>query len=140
MPDGLDKQYNAVNMHHNLGLALLHMGNSKQAVVHFSEVVRLDPNHAEAHYNLALALSEQRDLDQALKHYSEAVRLKPGVDTSPMLHYLLAMNYGQARQFRQAALFAQKALDLAHATGDQQFAQEIKKWLELFKQQSASPQ
>jgi tetratricopeptide (TPR) repeat protein len=140
MPDGLDKQYNAVNMHHSLGQALFYTGKSKQALVHFSEAVRLDPNHAEAHYHLALALAEQRDLDQALKHYSEAVRLKPGVDTSPMLHYLLAMNYGEARQFRQASLFAQKALDLAHAAGDQKLAQEIKKWLELFKQQSGPPQ
>jgi hypothetical protein len=57
-----------------------------------------------------------------------------------MLHYLLAMNYGEARQFRQASLFAQKALDLAHAAGDQKLAQEIKKWLELFKQQSGPPQ
>lgn len=140
MPDGLDKQYNAVNMHHNLGRALFYTGKSKQALFHFSEAVRLDPNHAEAHYHLALALAEQRDLDQSLKHYSEAVRLKPGVDTSPTLHYLLAMNYGQARQFRRAALSAQKALDLANAAGDQKLAQEIKKWLELFKQQSRSPQ
>jgi len=140
MPDGLDKQYNAVNMHHNLGRALFYTGKSKQALVHFSEAVRLDPNHAEAHYHLALALAEQRELDQALRHYSIAVRLKPGVDTSPMLHYLLAMNYGEARQFRQASLSAQKALDLAHAAGDQKLAQEIKKWLELFKQQSGPPQ
>ncbi|MFH1881270.1 MAG: tetratricopeptide repeat protein [Planctomycetota bacterium] len=140
MPDGLDKQYNAVNMHHNLGRALFYTGKSKQALVNFSEAVRLDPNHAEAHYSFALALAEQRDLDQALRHYSEAVRLKPGVDTSPTLHYLLAMNYGETRQFRQASLFAQKALDLAHAAGDQKLAQEIKKWLELFKQQSGPPQ
>jgi len=140
MPDGLDKQYNAANMHHNLGRALFYTGKSKQALVHFSEALRLNPNNAEAHYSFALALAEQRDLDQALKHYSIAVRLKPIVDTSPMLHYLLAMNYGEARQFRQASLSAQKALDLAHAAGDQKLAQEIKKWLELFKQQSGSPQ
>jgi len=133
MPDGLDKQL-------NLGRLLFYTGKSKQALVNFSEAVRLDPNHAEAHYHLALALAEQRDLDQALRHYSIAVRLKPGVDTSPTLHYLLAMNYGETRQFRQASLFAQKALDLAHAAGDQKLAQEIKKWLELFKQQSRPPQ
>ncbi len=140
MPDGLDQQYNAANMHFNLGRALFYTGKSKQALASFSEALRLDPNNAEAHYSLALALAEQRELDRALKHYSIAVRLKPIVDTSPTLHYLLAMNYGEARQFRQASLFAQKALDLAQAAGDQQFAQEIKKWLELFKQQSGPPQ
>jgi len=140
MPDGLSIQYNAVNMHHSLGQALFYTGKSKQAFVHFSKALRLDPNNAEAHYSLALVLAEQRDLDQALRHYSEAVRLKPGVDTSPTLHYLLAMNYGEARQFRQAALFAQKALDLARAAGDKKLAQEIKKWLDIYKQLSRSPQ
>lgn len=140
MPDGLDKQFNAVSMHHNLGLALFYTGKSKQAFVHFSEAVRLDPNNAEAHYSLALALAEQRDIDQALVHYSKAVRLRPQVDTSPLLHYLLAMNYGEARQFRQAVQSAQKALDLARATGDQNLAQEIKKWLDIYNQaQQLSP-
>ena len=138
MPNGLDKQYNPVSMHYNLGQAMLFTGKAKQALVHLSETVRLDPNNAEAHYSLARVLAEQRELDQALKHYSKALQIRPGVDTSPTLHYLLAMNYGEARQFRQAALSAQKALDLARAAGDQKLAQEINKWLEFFKQQSGS--
>jgi tetratricopeptide (TPR) repeat protein len=140
MPNGLDRQYNPADMHYYLGRALLSQAKSGEAAVHLSEAVRLDPNHAEAHYSLALAMAEQRDLDQALVHYSKAVRLKPGVDTSPTLHYLLAMNYGEARQFRQAALFAQKAFDLARAAGDRKLAQEIQKWLDIYKQLSGSPQ
>ena len=122
--------------HGNIGSILLAKGMLKEAATHLFEAVRLDPNNAEAHYSLALVLVDQRELDQALRHYFKAVRLKPSVDISPTLHYLLAMNYGQARQFRQAALSAQKALDLARAAGDKKFAQEIKKWLDIYKQLS----
>jgi len=80
----------------------------------------------------------ERELDQALAHYSEAVRVRPDIDISPALHYLLAMNYGEKRQFRQAVLSAQKALDLARAAGDEKFMQEIEKWLKIYKQLSSS--
>jgi tetratricopeptide (TPR) repeat protein len=122
--------------HGNLGSILLAKGMFKEAATHLFEAVRLNPNNAEAHYSLALVLADRRELNRALEHYSKAVQLKPGVDISPALHYLLAMNYGQTRQFHQAALSAQKALDLAHAAGDKKFAQEIKKWLDIYKQLS----
>jgi len=48
------------------------------------------------------------------------------------------MNYGQTRQFHQASLSAQNALDLARAAGDKKFAQEIKKWLDTYNQLSES--
>jgi tetratricopeptide (TPR) repeat protein len=120
--------------HGNLGSILLAKGMLKEAATHLFEAVRLDPNNAEAHYSLALVLADRRELGRALEHYSKAVQLKPSIDISPALHYLLAMNYGQARQFRQASLSAQKALDLARAAGDNKFAQEIKKWLDIYKQ------
>jgi tetratricopeptide (TPR) repeat protein len=108
----------------------------EEAATHLFEAVRVNPSNAEAHYSLAMVLADRRELSRALEHYSKAVQLKPSVDISPTLHYLLAMNYGQARQFRQAALSAQKALDFARAAGDKKFEQEIKKWLDIYKQLS----
>jgi tetratricopeptide (TPR) repeat protein len=124
--------------HGNLGSILLAKGLIKEAKIHLSEAVRLDAGNAEAHYSLALVLADQRELDQALVHYSEAVQIRQDIDISPALHYLLAMNYGEKRQFRQAALSAQKALELARAAGDKQFEQEIEKWLKIYKQLSNS--
>ena len=138
MPDGFDIQYNPVDMHYNLGKALFYAGRTRQATDYFLKTVNLDPNKAEAHYNLALALAEQKNLDQALKHYSKAVRLRPGIDTSSVLHYLLATNFGEARKFRQAVLSAEKALKLAQAAGQEKLEQEIKKWLELYRQADSS--
>lgn len=134
IPNGLNKQYNPVGMHLNLALALSYAGRPKEAITHFSEVLRLDPNNAPAHYRLALTLADQRDLDGSLKHYAAAVQLKPDIDKSPILHYLLAMNYAEARRFREAVVSAEKALSRANTAGDVRLAQEINKSLELYKQ------
>ena len=138
MPNGLDKQYNPVGMHFSLALAFSYAGRPKEAITHFSEVVRLDPDNAPAHYRLALTLADQRDLDGSLKHYAAAVQLKPDIDTSPMLHYLLAMNYAEARRFSETVLSAEKALGLANAAGDVKLVQEINKLLEFCKNQGYS--
>jgi tetratricopeptide (TPR) repeat protein len=134
MPNGLDKQYNPVSMHFNLALALSYAGRSEEAITHFSEVLRLDPNNASAHYRLALELAQQRDLEGSLKHYAAAVQLKPNIDTSPTLHYLMAINYAEARRFHEAVLSAEKALSLANAAGNVKLVQEINKSLEIYKQ------
>jgi len=134
MPNGLDRQYNPVGMHLSLALAFSFAGKSKEAIPHFSEVLRLDPKNPPAHYRLALALADQRDLNGSLKHYAAAVQLMPGIDTSPTLHYLLAMNYAEARRFSEAVQSAEKALELAKAAGDARLIQEINKSLELYKQ------
>ena len=134
IPNGLNKQYNPVGMHFNLALALSYAGRPKEAITHFFEVLRLDPNNAPAHYKLALTLADQRDLDGSLKHYAAAVQLKPDIDKSPILHYLLAINYAEARRFSEAVLSAEKALDRANAAGDVRLVQEINKSLEFYKQ------
>ena len=134
MPNGLDKQYNPVSMHFSLALALSYAGRSEEAITHFSEVLRLDPNNAPAHYRLALELAQQRDLEGSLKHYAAAVQLKPNIDTSPTLHYLMAINYAESRRFHEAVLSAEKALSLANAAGNVKLIQEINKSLEIYKQ------
>lgn len=133
MPHGFDKQYNPVNMNLNLALAFFYSGKSAEAIAPFSEVLRLDPNNAQAHYWLAIARADQKDLDGSLEHYQAAVKLRPQIDTSPALHYLLAMNYAEQRRFSEAVFSAEKALSLANAAGDVKYAQQISKFLELYK-------
>jgi tetratricopeptide (TPR) repeat protein len=134
MPNGLDKQYNPVNMNFNLALAFFYSGRSAEAIPHFSEVIQRDPNNAQAHYWLAIAMADQKDLEGSLEHYQAAVKLRPEIDTSPTLHYLLAMSYAEQRRFSEAVLSAEKAISLANAAGDVKYAQQISKSLELYKQ------
>jgi len=138
MPQGFDEQYNPLNMRLSLGRAFLYAGNSKEAAVHLAEAVRLDPNNADAHYGLAMALADQGVVDQTVKHYSIAVKLKPQVDTSPTLHHLLGMRYAELGRFREAISSAEKALGLARAAKDEQLAQTILHWLEIYRQASKS--
>jgi tetratricopeptide (TPR) repeat protein len=103
-----------------------------------SQVIRFKPDDAQAHYKLALTLAQQGHTDQAISHYSKAVSLKPDVDTSPLLHHLLATHFAEARRFREAVLSEEKALKLARAAGYQMLAQQIVKRLEIYKQLSGS--
>ena len=133
MPDGLDKQYNPVNMNLSLALAFFYSGRSAEAIPHFSQVIQRDPNNAQAHYWLSIAMADQKDLDGSLEHYQAAVKLRPEIDKSATLHYLLAMNYAERRRFSEAVLSAEKALSLASAAGDVKYAQQISKFLEQYK-------
>jgi tetratricopeptide (TPR) repeat protein len=63
----------------NLGLALLDLGQTDEAINHLQEAVRLKPNAAETHYNLANALLAKGLTDEAINQHREAVRLKPDV-------------------------------------------------------------
>jgi len=139
MPDGISMQYNAANMHYSLGRALLYKAKSEEAMLHLFKTLSLEPNHAQARYWLALALADQGQFEQALKHYSKAIQLNPSVDTSATLNHLLARYHAEARRFQEAVSFEEKAFKLANAAGDIKFAQETKKWLDIYKQLSNSP-
>jgi tetratricopeptide (TPR) repeat protein len=135
MPQGVDKQYNAVDMHHNLGLALFYNGKFKDSTAHLSEAVRLAPENGKLHYDLALALAAEGNSVDALSHYSKAISLQPDIDISPLLHHLLAESYAKAGQFRKAILSAEKALNLAQAAGQQRLAQQISERIGFYEQQ-----
>jgi len=132
----LDPNY--ADAHYNIGQVMFRQGKLDAAIRHWVQVVQLKPDDAQAHYKLALVLAQQKQTDQAITHYSKAVSLKPDIDTSPLLHHLLATNYAEARRFREAVLSEQKALKLARAAGYQKLAQEIEKWLEIYKQLNES--
>jgi tetratricopeptide (TPR) repeat protein len=135
MPEGIDQQYNAVDMHYNLGLALFYSRNFSQSTVHLSEAVRLSPAEGKLHYDLAVALAAEGKTDDALRHYSKALSINPTIDKSPILHHFLAIKYANEGQLPKAILSAEKALNLALATGDQQLALQIKEQLEFYQQQ-----
>jgi Flp pilus assembly protein TadD len=132
MPEGIDKQYNPVDMHYNLGGALFLKGEFKQASDHLAKAASLAPQNAQAHYRLAVALAAQGMVEEPLNHYAKALALQPDIDTSPMLHDYLGMNYAKAGQLPEAIQSMQKALALARAAGDDEFAQEIMARLESY--------
>jgi tetratricopeptide (TPR) repeat protein len=63
--------------HDAVAMLRLRAGQTDQAVVHFRNSLRLNPDSAPTHYNLGIALARQQRLDEALAEFREAIRLDP---------------------------------------------------------------
>jgi Tfp pilus assembly protein PilF len=74
--------------HNNLGDALARQGRLDDAVVEFSEALRLLPRYPDAQYNLGVALMRRGQTDKAIGHYVAALRLDPD---SPNAHTNLGL-------------------------------------------------
>ena len=61
----------------NLGLVLARAGDTRGAIPHYEEAIRLRPTYAEAWSNLGLAQAQRGDLAAASASLQEAVRLRP---------------------------------------------------------------
>jgi tetratricopeptide (TPR) repeat protein len=62
--------------HNNLGIALYDKGRKDEAIAHYRESIRLNPEEsAGAHYNLGCALQDKGRLDEALGHFRQALQL-----------------------------------------------------------------
>lgn len=74
-------QYHAESAegHMQIGLALVQKGKLGEAIGHFEEALRRDPQLAEAHISLGLAMAKQQQLDGAIEHFRKALQIKPGL-------------------------------------------------------------
>lgn len=66
--------------HYNLGLALQEMGRTAEAIRHYRESLRIDPNDADVKYTLARCLTDlgsTADLDEAIRLFRAAVDANP---------------------------------------------------------------
>ena len=63
--------------HYNIGVAFTKQNKMDRAIKHFSEVLRIRPNHPDSHYNLGVALLHKRKFEKAIVHFREAQRIKP---------------------------------------------------------------
>ena len=61
----------------NLGVALSNQGNPTEAMIHYREAIRLQPNSPNARYNLGIKLAETGQLDEALQQFTQALRYSP---------------------------------------------------------------
>jgi Flp pilus assembly protein TadD len=51
--------------------------DASNAVLHYTEALRIEPRYAEVHNKLGVVLADQGKTAEAASHYMEAVRLKP---------------------------------------------------------------
>jgi len=48
------------------GIALIDLGRADEAIAHFTEALRIDPDSATAHYNLGVVLAGRGEHEQAI--------------------------------------------------------------------------
>ena len=63
--------------HFSMGNALAAQGKVSDAAARYRQVLRLNPNFAEAHNNLGVLLAGQNKYEDAAGHYRHALLLKP---------------------------------------------------------------
>ena len=102
-------------MRNNLGLSLVALKRTTEAVPHYREALRLQPDFVQAHNNLGLALAELEQLAEAIQHYQEALRLRPNFAEAYCNWGTLL---GKDLQFAESAERFQKALALKPGLAD----------------------
>ena len=75
--DVVSKSFHNYFGHYNLGLVLDKQGRTEEAVEHYLQALRINPDFAEAHNNLGNALSKQGHTGEAIEHYLQALRIQP---------------------------------------------------------------
>jgi tetratricopeptide (TPR) repeat protein len=75
--DNVARNPNTWVAHNNLGYALKQAGKIEEAIAHYQQALRIEPDYAEAHYNLGNALKRLGRIPEAIAHYEQALRIKP---------------------------------------------------------------
>jgi protein O-mannosyl-transferase len=68
---------NSAFAQNSLGVALSNSGRGGEAILHYEEALRLQPDSIHAHYNLGIEYADMGNLKQAAHHFSEALKLSP---------------------------------------------------------------
>jgi len=93
--------------HTNYGLALYQKGRIKEALAHYKEAVRIDPDAFDAHNNLGVAYNNGGRVDEAIAQYHEALRIQP---RSAVAFYNLGLALAKKNLWSEAITHYQKAL------------------------------
>lgn len=78
--DSARKSPQKARPHNNLGTSMFKQGHTKEAIINYSKVLQIEPDHAIAHNNLGFAMNSLQRVKVAITHYSEALRIKPNYE------------------------------------------------------------
>ncbi len=106
----------------NLAILLLHRGETEEAIRHFEEALRLDPNYSEAHYNLGNALFRAGRIDEARAHYERALQIFPDYaqarNNLAILLLQTGENAGAIEQLEAAVRIAPRMIETRQLLGE----------------------
>ena len=84
--------------HNNLAIQLLNRDELDEAVTHFEEALRLDPNYAEARFNLGNAFFRLRRAADARREYERALELNPRIAVAQTNLGILLLELGETKE------------------------------------------
>ena len=82
-------------------------GKIEEAIAHYEQALRINPDYAEAHNNLGLLLAQTGRIEEAIAHFEQALRIKPDYAEA---HCALGMALEQTGQVREAVGHYEQAL------------------------------
>lgn len=118
-------------------------GEGQEAVADARRAVDIAPDNTDARFNLGFMLYSVGQFEQAIIEYKEALRLANRPDEinvynqSKILNFL-ARAYAGAGRFSEAIATAEKALELALSSSQEELADDIREHIDLFKQAQSS--
>jgi tetratricopeptide (TPR) repeat protein len=122
--------------HNNLALALLMTGNQSEGVAHLEESLRIQPANLNARVNLAWILATSAD--PSVRNGARAIELAESVargagHSNPTVLRTLAAAYAETGRFSEAIVVAEKALEIANATGNSGLAADLENNIESYR-------
>jgi tetratricopeptide (TPR) repeat protein len=119
-----------------LGTAFASIGRDREALAQWEQTLAYDPENGDAANNSAwlLATSQNgqlRDPAKAVELAKRAANLPGG--NNPIVYRTLAAALAENGQFDDAITAAEHAQELSQATGNSAVADEMTRWMDLFK-------
>ncbi len=105
----LSKNPNAWVAHAFIGNISNARGELDEAIVHYNEALRIDPQQAKIHNNLGVALFKNGKLDEAADHFCKAISIDPQYANA---HYHLASCLAKQQNWDEAIKHYKEALDI----------------------------
>ena len=127
---------NSADAHLSLARVLESEGRIDEAITHYKEALRLKPDWLSLMNNLAWLLATHKETE--FHNPKEAVRLAERACEltnyqEPSVLDTLAAAYAAAARFPEAVTTAEKALDMAQSSGQNQLKEKIQNHLRLYK-------
>jgi protein O-mannosyl-transferase len=107
--DTLTKNPNAWLAHNNLGFLLRQAGRTEDALVHYEQALRIQPDSPEACNNVGAILLDLGRINEAMGYYDQALRLNP---SRAEAYYNLGTALARLNKNEEAVSYFEKALQI----------------------------
>ena len=137
LPNGYDRNYNAVEMHFILAQTQYRLAQYAECIPALEVVLRLAPEHARANYLMAMARAWLGETRAALPFFDQAVHSEARLGQLPDFYDLLSRNYLSQGLYDDGLRTSEKAARLAVEAGRSQQAARLQQRAEECRRRGA---